>query len=161
MPDTTDAPAPPRSLPLDINVIEQLLPHRYPFLLIDRVTEHEPRKRITALKNVSANEPFFVGHFPGHPIMPGVLVLEAMAQAGALLIMLEAEQPREQLIFFTGVEQARFRRPVVPGDQLRLEVSVLAWRTAHGKMSGRAFVEDKLAAEAVLSCHVGRRNVAE
>lgn len=157
MTDTADASSIARSaraLPLDINAIERLLPHRYPFLLIDRVTAHEARQRITALKNVTANEPFFPGHFPGHPIMPGVLVLEALAQAGALLIMLEAEKPREKLIFFTGVDQARFRRPVRPGDQLRLEVEVMAWRSSHGKMHGRAWVDDQLAAEAVLSCHV-------
>ncbi|HZT72608.1 MAG TPA: 3-hydroxyacyl-ACP dehydratase FabZ [Terriglobales bacterium] len=160
MSETTDATAPPRAahaLPLDINAIERLLPHRYPFLLVDRVATHQPRRRITAIKNVTANEPFFAGHFPGHPIMPGVLVLEALAQAGALMIMLEVEDPARHLIFFTGIDQARFRRPVVPGDQLRLEVEVLAWRSSHGRMSGRAYVEDRLAAEAVLSCHVVQR----
>lgn len=144
-------------LPLDSRAIQRLLPHRYPFLLLDRVVELRRRERIVALKNVSANEPFFPGHFPGHPIMPGVLVLEALAQAGALLIMFEAADPNSKLIFFTGVDHARFRRPVEPGDQLRLEVDVLAWRSSHGKMMGRALVGDKLAAEAELSCHVGDR----
>ena len=149
--------AAPFAAPLDILAIQRLLPHRYPFLLLDRITAVEPRRHITAIKNVSVNEPFFQGHFPGQPIMPGVMVLEAMAQAGALLIMLEAAAPESKLIFFTGVDQGRFRRPVVPGDQLRIEVEVLAWRSSHGKMQGQAFVGDRLAAEAVLSCHVAER----
>lgn len=159
---TDPAASPPGSpqqvtAPLDIQAIQRLLPHRYPFLLLDRITAFEPRRHITALKNVSVNEPFFQGHFPGQPIMPGVMVLEAMAQAGALLIMLEAAAPGSKLIFFTGVDQGRFRRPVVPGDQLRIEVEVLAWRSVHGKMQGQAFVGDRLAAEAILSCHVADR----
>lgn len=151
------SPSAPFAAPLDILAIQRLLPHRYPFLLLDRITAVEPRRHITAIKNVSVNEPFFQGHFPGQPIMPGVMVLEAMAQAGALLIMLEAAAPESKLIFFTGVDQCRFRRPVVPGDQLRIEVEVLAWRSSHGKMQGQAFVGDRLAAEAVLSCHVAER----
>jgi 3-hydroxyacyl-[acyl-carrier-protein] dehydratase len=137
--------------------IQRLLPHRYPFLLIDRIVEFEPRKRIVAIKNVTANEPFFQGHFPGYPIMPGVLVLEAMAQAGALMILFEFPRSEDKLIFFTGVERARFRRPVLPGDQLRLEVDVLAWRSNAGKMDGRALIDGKLAVESVLSCHVADR----
>jgi len=137
--------------------IEKLLPHRFPFLLLDRIIEFEPRKRIVALKNVTANEPFFQGHFPGYPIMPGVLALEALAQAGALMILHESETPGDRLIFFTGVDGCRFRAPIVPGDQIRLEVDVLAFRSSAGKMQGRALVGDKLAAEATLSCAVVSR----
>lgn len=143
---------------MPVTEIERLLPHRYPFLLLDRIVEFEPRKRIVALKNVTANEPQFQGHFPGYPIMPGVLVLEAMAQAGALMIMHEGGGAQDRLIFFTGVDGCRFRRPVVPGDQLRIEVEVLAFRATAGKMQGRALVEGKLAAEATLSCAVVERN---
>ncbi len=145
--------------PLDINQILAILPHRYPFLLIDRVLEIEPRKRIVALKNVTINEPFFIGHFPGNPIMPGVLTVEAMAQAGAVLLLTEFPDRNTKLVFFTGIERARFRRPVVPGDQLRIEVNVLAWRQIAGlriagRMDGKVFVEGKLAAEAMISCAV-------
>jgi 3-hydroxyacyl-[acyl-carrier-protein] dehydratase len=145
------------ALPMGVVEIEKLLPHRFPFLLLDRIIEFEPRKRIVAIKNVTANEPFFQGHFPGYPIMPGVLALEAMAQAGALMILHESETPGDRLIFFTGVDGCRFRAPIVPGDQLRLEVDVLAFRSTAGKMQGRALVGDKLAAEATLSCAVVNR----
>lgn len=145
------------ALPMGVVEIEKLLPHRFPFLLLDRIIEFEPRKRIVAIKNVTANEPFFQGHFPGYPIMPGVLALEAMAQAGALMILHESETPGDRLIFFTGVDACRFRAPIVPGDQLRLEVDVLAFRSTAGKMQGRAMVGDKLAAEATLSCAVVNR----
>ncbi|HXR97346.1 MAG TPA: 3-hydroxyacyl-ACP dehydratase FabZ, partial [Terriglobales bacterium] len=144
-------------LPMGVVEIEKLLPHRFPFLLLDRIIEFEPRKRIVALKNVTANEPFFQGHFPGYPIMPGVLALEALAQAGALMILHESETPGDRLIFFTGVDGCRFRAPIVPGDQIRLEVDVLAFRSSAGKMQGRALVGDKLAAEATLSCAVVSR----
>lgn len=146
------------SLPMGVVEIERLLPHRFPFLLLDRIVEFEPRKRIVAIKNVTANEPFFQGHFPGFPIMPGVLVLEALAQAGALMILHEDEQPGERLIYFTGVDGCKFRSPVVPGDQIRLEVEVLAFRSTAGRMQGRARVGDKLAAEATLSCAVVERH---
>ncbi|HEY8056004.1 MAG TPA: 3-hydroxyacyl-ACP dehydratase FabZ [Terriglobales bacterium] len=142
------------TLPMGVREIERLLPHRYPFLMLDRIIEFEPRKRIVAIKNVSANEPFFPGHFPGNPIMPGVLVLEAMAQAGALMILHEDEVPGQHLIYFTGVDGAKFRQPVVPGDQLRLEVEVLRFRSTAGRMQGRALVGDRLAAEGTLSCAV-------
>ncbi|HXE31857.1 MAG TPA: 3-hydroxyacyl-ACP dehydratase FabZ [Terriglobales bacterium] len=145
------------TLPMGVVEIERLLPHRYPFLLLDRIVEFEPRKRIVALKNVTANEPFFQGHFPGYPIMPGVLVLEALAQAGALMILHEDEVPGRRLIFFTGVDGCKFRSPVVPGDQVRLEVEVLAFRSTAGRMQGRALVGDKVAAEATLSCAVVER----
>lgn len=153
--DRATPPTPLRyALPMGVREIERLLPHRYPFLLLDRIIELEPRQRIVAIKNVTANEPFFPGHFPGNPIMPGVLVLEALAQAGALLILHEDEVPGRHLIYFTGVDGARFRRPVVPGDQLRLEVLALRFRSTAGRMQGRAFVGDHLAAEGTLSCAV-------
>jgi len=140
--------------PLDINQIQAILPHRYPFLLIDRVLEIERRKKIVALKNVTFNEPFFTGHFPGNPIMPGVLTVEAMAQAGATLLLIEIDDRDAKLVVFTGIERARFRRPVVPGDQLRIEVEVLAWRRIAGRMGGKVFVDGKLVAEATISCAI-------
>jgi 3-hydroxyacyl-[acyl-carrier-protein] dehydratase len=139
---------------LDVKQIQALLPHRYPFLLLDRVIKLERQKKIVAIKNVTINEPFFNGHFPGEPIMPGVLIIEAMAQAGAVLLLSEIEDRENKLIVFTGIERARFRRPVVPGDQLRIEVDVLVWRRIAGRMSGEVFVDGKLVAEATISCVV-------
>jgi len=139
---------------LDIGEIQRILPHRYPFLLIDRVVDLTRKQRIVALKNVSANEPFFAGHFPGFPIMPGVLIVEAMAQAGGALLLTEVGDRENKLMVFTGIERARFRRPVVPGDQLRLEVEVLAWRQTAVRMQGKAYVGDKMAAEAVITCQL-------
>jgi 3-hydroxyacyl-[acyl-carrier-protein] dehydratase len=135
-----------------IQEILDFLPHRYPFLLIDRVVEFEPAKRLVAIKNVTINEPFFQGHFPGYPIMPGVLVIEAMAQAGALIMLAEIEDRASKLAVFTGIEKAKFRRPVTPGDQLRIEVDVLAMRSRAGRIAGRATVDGKLACEATLTC---------
>jgi beta-hydroxyacyl-ACP dehydratase FabZ len=129
----------------------KLLPHRYPFLLVDRITELEPGKRIVGLKNVTINEQYFQGHFPGMPVMPGVLIIESMAQVGGVLIYRELPEQNNKLIYFTGIENARFRRPVVPGDQLRIEIDVLNRRNNFGKMRGRASVEGKLAAEAVVT----------
>lgn len=146
---------------MDILQIQAILPHRYPFLLIDRVVEIERKKKIIALKNVTINEPFFTGHFPGTPIMPGVLIVEAMAQAGATLLLAEIEDRENQLVVFTGIERARFRRPVVPGDQLRIEVTVLAWRRIAGRMEGLVFVDDKKVAEAVVSCAVVNRSLSK
>jgi 3-hydroxyacyl-[acyl-carrier-protein] dehydratase len=110
---------------------------------------------------VTINEPFFAGHFPGNPIMPGVLIVEAMAQAGATLLLSEIQDREEKVVLFTGIERARFRRPVVPGDQLRIEVNVLAWRSITGRMDGKVFVDGKLAAEAVISCAVVPRRRAD
>ena len=139
---------------LDIGQIMDFLPHRYPFLLIDRVVDIERAKRIVALKNVTINEPFFNGHFPGYPIMPGVLVVEAMAQAGCILLLSEVADREQKLVVFTGIERAKFRRPITPGDQLRIEVDVLSFRPRAGRMEGKAFEDGKLACEATLTCAV-------
>jgi 3-hydroxyacyl-[acyl-carrier-protein] dehydratase len=139
---------------LDIQEIQAILPHRYPFLLLDRIIEIRRKERIVAIKNVTINEPFFQGHFPQYPIMPGVLVVEAMAQAGAVLLLTEVEDRHGKLMVFTGIERARFRKPVVPGDQLRIEVGVLAFRRHACKIDCHAFVGDKLACEAVLTCRI-------
>jgi 3-hydroxyacyl-[acyl-carrier-protein] dehydratase len=139
---------------LDINGIMRLLPHRFPFLLIDRVLEIKRTERIVAMKNVTVNEPFFAGHFPGAPVMPGVLIVEAMAQAGGVLLLTEVEDRDSKLLLFTGIERAKFRRPVVPGDQLRIEVNVTAWRGNAGRMQGMAYVGEKRAAEATISCRL-------
>jgi len=133
---------------LDIEAIQELLPHRYPFLLVDRVVSLEGDKRIVALKNVSANEPFFQGHFPGKPVMPGVLIVEALAQAAAILM--RGDDDAEVIPLFMGIDRARFRRQVVPGDQLRLEVETIQKRRSICKGAGKAFVGDELAAEAEL-----------
>src|SRR6267154_1339801 len=148
-----DAEIPPQPV-MEIGDIFKILPHRYPFLLIDRVIELERKKRIVALKNVTFNEPHFQGHFPDKPIMPGVLIVEAIAQAGGALLMTEVPNRDELLMVFTGIERARFRRPVVPGDQLRIEVEVLAWRMTAARLEGKAYVGDKVAAEAVVTCRL-------
>ncbi|WP_366924859.1 3-hydroxyacyl-ACP dehydratase FabZ [Metallumcola ferriviriculae] len=132
---------------LDIEQIKKILPHRYPFLLIDRVLEMEEGKRVVAVKNVTANEPFFQGHFPEYSVMPGVLIIEAMAQTGAVGL-LSKEEFHGKIAFFTGIDNAKFRRQVVPGDQLRLEVEFTALRGGFGKGKGKAFVGGELAAEA-------------
>lgn len=138
----------------DIQEILEFLPHRYPFLLIDRIVEFERAKRAVAIKNVTINEPYFQGHFPGHPIMPGVLVVEAMAQAGAVLMLHELPDRQTKLAVFTGIDNAKFRRQVVPGDQLRIEVNVLSFRTRAGRMAGKAFIDGKVACEATLTCMI-------
>jgi 3-hydroxyacyl-[acyl-carrier-protein] dehydratase len=150
---TTEAPATPKTM-LDINDIQRILPHRYPFLLIDRVIEMTPKERIVAIKNVTINEPFFQGHFPNMPIMPGVLIVEAIAQTGGALLLTEVANRDEMLMVFTGIERAKFRRPVVPGDQLRIEVTVLQWRSRAVKMLGVATVDGKVACEATVMCQL-------
>jgi len=143
---------------LDINEIFKILPHRYPFLLIDRVIEIERKQRIVAIKNVTVNEPHFNGHFPGLPIMPGVLIVEAIAQAGGALLLTEVEDRSNKLIMFTGIERAKFRRPVVPGDQLRIEVELKAWRAVANmiavRMEGIAYVDGQRVAEASVKCQL-------
>ena len=141
----------------DIRGIMDRIPHRYPFLLVDRVIEVVPGQRIVAIKNVTINEAFFQGHFPGAPVMPGVLIIEALAQAGAALLMLDVPDRTSKLIYFTGIDAARFRRPVVPGDQLRLTMDLLKLRSRACKMHGRAEVDGELAAEAeIMSALVDR-----
>ncbi len=152
----TEAPAPKTAL--DIHDILKILPHRYPLLLIDRVLELKRKESIVAIKNVTINEPFFNGHFPGLPIMPGVLVVEAIAQAGGALLLTEVEDRNNKVMVFTGIDRARFRKPVSPGDQLRLEVQVKNWRSmprmVAAKMQGVAFVAGKRVAEATVSCQL-------
>ncbi|VBB45256.1 (3R)-hydroxymyristol acyl carrier protein dehydratase [uncultured Desulfatiglans sp.] len=146
-------------LPLVYEDIIRILPHRYPFLLVDRVTELEPGKRIVGYKNVTANEPFFQGHFPGKPIMPGVLIVEAMAQTGGVLAGCSAADKGAakgfDQVFFMALDKVKFRRPVVPGDQLRFEVEALRAGSRVWKLAGKAFVGEVLAAEAEMTASVG------
>ena len=139
---------------MDIERILSVLPHRYPFLLVDRILEVDGTTRIVGLKNVTISEPFFQGHFPGHPIMPGVLVVEAMAQVGGCLVMGTIEHPETKVVYFMALDRVRFRRPVRPGDQLRLEVEVLQVRGPTCRMKGVATVEGKVAAEAEMMAQV-------
>jgi beta-hydroxyacyl-ACP dehydratase FabZ len=135
----------------DIEWILSVLPHRYPILLVDRVLEMEPGKRIVAVKNVTINEPVFLGHFPGRPVMPGVLLIEGMAQAGGLLLLHDIPDRQSKLLLFASIEEAKFRRPVIPGDQVRYEIEVLRLRSTYCKLAGKALVDGQLAAEAILS----------
>ena len=135
---------------LDINGIMKIMPHRYPMLLIDRIIDLEPEKKVIALKNVTINEPFFQGHFPGHPIMPGVLIVEAIAQAGGVLLLNAVEDPESKVVYFMSIDGVKFRKPVAPGDQLRFEVEMLSFRRNTCRMQGKAFVEDALVTEATL-----------
>ncbi len=140
----------------DIRKIMELLPHRYPFILVDRIVEMVPDERIVGLKNVTINEPFFQGHFPGAPIMPGVLIIEAMAQVGAILVNVSrSEEKRKELIYFMGIDKARFRKPVVPGDQLIFEIIPVKRRANVFKMSGKATVDGTLVAEAEVMAMTG------
>ncbi len=147
-------PATPIQLPLGVEQIAALLPHRYPFLLIDRVTAFDLNKSVTAIKNVTTNEPFFQGHFPGHPVMPGVLIIESMAQAAGVLIMLsESRDPAQPVVFYlVKVDKVRFNRVVVPGDQLRLEIEHKRRLRNMSQFFGRAIVDGKVAAEAEFLC---------
>jgi 3-hydroxyacyl-[acyl-carrier-protein] dehydratase len=143
---------------LDTKAIQKILPHRYPFLLVDAIIEMERTKRIVGIKNVTINEPFFPGHFPGRPVMPGVLVIEAMAQTGGVLLFQEIPDREKKLLYFVAIDDARFRRPVVPGDQLRLEMNVVSWRKDFCKLSGKATVNGEVAAEATLMCKMVDRD---
>ena len=137
---------------VSIEEILNILPHRYPFLLVDRVIELEEKVRAVGIKNVTINEPFFPGHFPGKPVMPAVLIVEGMAQVGAVMLLSSIPDRRNKLIYFTGIDQARFRRPVVPGDQIRYELKVLKLKSRTCLMRGEAYVEGQLAAEAEILC---------
>lgn len=137
--------------PFDARWIQSILPHRYPFLLVDRVVELDPGKRIVAVKHFTINEHFFAGHFPDHPVVPGVLLIEGMAQAGGLLALHHRGDREKKLSYFAGIDRARFRRPVVPGDQVFYEVEVIVMRLNACRLSAKALVEGKVAAEAVLS----------
>ena len=143
---------------LDINGIQKILPHRHPFLMVDAILEMEPLKRVVGIKNVSINEDYFLGHFPGKPVMPGVLIVEAMAQTGGLLLLQEVADREGKLLYFVAIDDARFRRPVVPGEQLRLEVTVVSWRGTFCKLAGKATVNGELAAEATLMCKMVDRD---
>ena len=146
---------------LDSQAIQQILPHRYPFLLVDKIIELEPRVRIVGIKQVTANEQFFVGHFPGAPVMPGVLQVEALAQVGAILALREFEDRQNKIPFFTGIESARFRRPVVPGDTLRLEVTALRVGSKVQRMKGVATVDEQVACEAEILSIIADRKTEE
>ncbi|MDY7031497.1 MAG: 3-hydroxyacyl-ACP dehydratase FabZ [Thermodesulfobacteriota bacterium] len=136
---------------LDINEIMKVLPHRYPFLLVDRILEMEEGKRVVGIKNVTSNEPFFKGHFPDYPIMPGVLLIEAMAQTGGVLALsFASEKVKDKNFFFSNIDKVRFRKPVVPGDQVRFEVEVIKQRSSVWRFKGKAFVKDTLVAEGEL-----------
>jgi 3-hydroxyacyl-[acyl-carrier-protein] dehydratase len=145
---------------LDVNEIQKILPHRYPFLFVDGIVEMERLKRVVGIKNVTLNESHFQGHFPGKPIMPGVLIIEAMAQTGGLLLLQEVPDRDNKLLYFVAVDGARFRRPVVPGDQLKIEMKVLSWRGDFCKLDGKATVDGQLAAEATLMCKMVDREPA-
>ena len=138
----------------DIQEILDYLPHRYPLLLIDRILEYEENKRIVAIKNVTINEPFFQGHFPGAPIMPGVLIIESMAQAGGFLVLNSIDNPESKLMYFTGINKSRFKKTVIPGDQIHFEVTLDKFRLGTCKISGTAKVNDTIVAEAEMMASV-------
>jgi len=146
---------------LDITQIQAILPHRYPFLLVDRIISYDPGKRVVGIKNVTLDEPFFFGHFPGAPVMPGVLIVEAMAQTAGVMMLASLPDRETKLVFFTGIERAKFRRPVVPGDQLRLELTVLKLRPRYIKLRGEAYVDGQLVAEAEISSALVDRSIIE
>jgi 3-hydroxyacyl-[acyl-carrier-protein] dehydratase len=147
---------------MDINEILRKLPHRYPIILVDRVLELVPGERIVALKNVTINEPYFMGHFPGHPVMPGVLIIESLAQACAILafVTLEAKEGDGTLFYFAGIDAARFKKPVIPGDQLRLEAEMGRVKRGIGKFTGRALVDGQVVCETEMMCAVRKSNEA-
>ena len=143
---------------MDIKEIQRILPHRYPFLLVDRIIEIDLGKRIVGIKNVSVNEPFFQGHFPGYPVMPGVLIIEAMAQVGGVLAFKSVEEKMDisgKLVYFAGIDKAKFRKPVFPGDQIRFELEVIHVKEPYWKLKGLALVDGKKVCEAELMALVG------
>jgi len=142
---------------MDCREIQRILPHRFPFLLVDRIIDLKPKEKAVGIKNVTINEPFFQGHFPDYPIMPGVLIVEAMAQVGGILALHDGT--KGNTVYFMSIEKAKFRKPVVPGDQLRFEVNVLQQRNSVWKFSGEAYVEDKLVAEAEFTAMVSVEGV--
>ena len=142
---------------MDVTKIQELLPHRYPFLLVDRILEVQGNQKIVGLKNVTVNEPFFQGHFPGHPIMPGVLIVEAMAQTGGLLLMERVTERENKVVYFMAMDAVKFRKPVVPGDQLRMEVEMLQFRGKIARMKGVATVDGQVVTEAeMMACVVDK-----
>ena len=157
MADSAAVPDTEKRFVYSIMDIMSFLPHRYPFLLVDRILEIEGGKRIVGLKNVTINEPFFQGHFPGAPVMPGVLIIECMAQLAGVMIYRDMPDKDRKLIYFTSIENAKFRRPVLPGDQLRIEMQLLNRRTNFGKMNGQATVDGKMVAEAIVTFAITER----
>jgi beta-hydroxyacyl-ACP dehydratase FabZ len=145
---------------LDIEAIRKILPHRYPMLLVDRIVEYEP-DRIVGIKSVTLNEPFFMGHFPDYPVMPGVLIVEAMAQVAGVLVLKEIDNRDQKLVFLAAIENAKFRRPVVPGDQLRIEMKVAKRKASVAKMYGQATVDGVLVAEAEVLCKLADKAAPE
>ncbi len=141
---------------IDIQQIQGLIPHRYPFLLVDKVIECDMDSRIVGIKNVTVNEPFFQGHFPEFPVMPGVLIIEALAQVACILGIKILNKEGQPAVFFTGIDKAKFRRPVVPGDQLRLELTKIKQRGTFFRFEGKAFVEDALATECTIQAMLGK-----
>ena len=141
----------------DISTIMEIMPHRYPFLLVDRIIEFEDSKKVVGIKNVTINEPFFNGHFPGHPIMPAVLIIEAMAQVGGILLLSSVDNPEDYLVYFIKIDNAKFRKPVIPGDQLRFELEMLSLKRKFCKMRGKAYVDGSIVAEADLSSTIVKR----
>ncbi|MCZ6759757.1 MAG: 3-hydroxyacyl-ACP dehydratase FabZ [Gemmatimonadetes bacterium] len=139
---------------IDVQGIMKVLPHRYPMLLVDRIVEIEAGKRIVGIKNVTINEPYFQGHFPGHPVMPGVLVVEAMAQTGGMLLMDHVEDPDSKVVYFMSLDKVKFRQPVTPGDQLRLEVEMIQFRGKTCRMRGEAKVDGRVVAEAEMMARI-------
>lgn len=145
---------------LDVKQIQEILPHRYPFLLVDRILELEEGRRAVGIKNVTINEPYFQGHFPGHPVMPGVLIIEAMAQVGAVAV-LKLPEFAGKIALFAGIDKARFRRQVLPGDQLRIVAEIIKLRGSIGKAKAMAYVDGELAAEAELMFAIGEEDIGD